>query len=157
MAKVRVSSNAESPDELQGVLDDISEVLGVPAEPGGMVLLESGEPPFEAIIHLAEIIDALGVLADGVKGGAKICASLYEKLRKRYKGRRVQVLFEAPDPSGKRIHYPVKDDTPNDAVEKIAYDCAREVENSGPMRFWIGERWMTYDEYLAAEGKTRNG
>ena len=155
MARVRVSTNAESPDELQGVLEDVSQVLGVRAERGGIVRLESGEPPFEAIIHVADIINALDALLK-VAGGVSICASLYRRLRQRFNGRRVQVLFEAPDPSGRPIHYPVKDETPNDAVEKIAYDCAREVENGGPMRFWIGERWMTYDEYLAAEGKTRN-
>lgn len=132
---VKVSNNARSKEELQGVLDDVSEELGVRAEDGHRILMESTEPPFEIVVHVADIINALGVIG----GGVAVCASLYKKLQKRIKDRRVQVLFDAPGPKGKGLRYPLSPDTTKEAVAKIAYDCAREVEDAGRMRFWIGE------------------
>lgn len=144
---VKVSNNARSAEELDGILNDVSEVLGFPAENGNRIFLESAEPPFEIIIRVAEIIDALGVIGKGVS----VCARLYERLKKRVKGRRVQILFEAPGPNGKGIVYPVDPETPNEAIAKIAYDCQREVEPPSKTRFWFGDRWMTYEEYRQSE------
>jgi hypothetical protein len=147
MLTVKVSNNARSADELQEVLKDVGAVLGVPAEPGSRILLESGQPPFEIIVDIARIIDAVGV----VFVGAAKCSELYKRLRLRIVDRRVQILFAAPGIDKKTLLYPVHDDTPNEAIMQIASDCKRKTLAGGSMRFWVHEGWLTYEEYRSTQ------
>jgi hypothetical protein len=142
---VTISCNAATAEELATVLDSVSEVLGVQAVPGQRVLLESAAPPLNVIIDL---VGASAAVYQAV-GGPPICKLLLDKLKERVLNRRVQVQFTPRKPKDRPILYHGLDDTPNQALTRIAYDYEheREVESPTPMRWWADGEWKTIEEY----------
>jgi hypothetical protein len=142
---VTVTCNADSTEELEAALGVVSQVLDVQAVPGEMLELASDQPPFDVIINVVNMLTGLYIAS----GGPPICKLLLDKLQERFTDRRVQAQFSMGDPKKRTILYHAFEDTPNEALTRIAYDYQRERdrEDPTPMRWWAEGEWKTIAEY----------
>lgn len=137
--------NAASATELEAALDAVSEIFGVPAVPGERLELASDLAPFDLIINVVNMLASLYLAADR----PPICKALLASLQRRFPDRKVQAQFAMRNSKKRTILYHAFDDTPNEALTKVAYDYERErnEEDATPMRWWADGEWKTIGEY----------
>lgn len=137
-----------APDRVEEIVLVVSEVLQVDAEYNGeRILLDSVEPPLAIVVHIAEIVGAIGTLYGAGKGTVNVAKRLYEKITGHFPERHMQISLGSNSPDGLHVRYPIDPNTSDAAIQAIATDITRKVNGDGRIRFLFEEGWYTYEEY----------